>query len=53
MKNEEKRKIMEFVKDQYFGCIDVKSEEEKYYPGDLLSEQDKTTILMIPNVALS
>ena len=29
MKNEEKRKIMEFVKDQYFGCIDVKNEEEK------------------------
>jgi hypothetical protein len=29
---------MEFVKDQYFGCIDVKNEEEKYYPGDFLSD---------------
>jgi len=38
MKNEEKRKIMEFVKDQYFGCIDAKNEEEKQYPGDFFSE---------------
>jgi hypothetical protein len=29
---------MEFVKDQYFGCIDIKNEEEKQYPGDFYSE---------------
>lgn len=44
---------MEFVKDQYFGCIDVKNDEEKRFPGHFLSDSNKTTILMIPNNALS
>jgi hypothetical protein len=51
-KNEEKRKIMEFYKDQYFGCIDVRNEDEKRFPGYFLSDSDKTTIFMIPNEAL-
>ena len=44
---------MEFVKDQYFGCIDIINDEEKRFPGHFLSDSDKTTILMIPNNALS
>lgn len=52
-KKEERRKVMDFTKDQYFGCMDVKNSENKLYPGNFLSDEDSTTVLLIPNKALA
>ena len=48
----ERRKIMEFPPNTFFGVVndaDPKSDQAKVYPGYIVSDEDNTSILMVPN----
>jgi hypothetical protein len=49
-----RRKICEIHATEYFGVIDEDSrlQQNLFYPGNLLSNEDNTTILMVPNTVI-